>query len=420
MNSKERIICTINHKQPDKLPVDFGSTHTTGIHVSNVYRLRQYYNLDLPGTPVKVVEPYQMLGEIADDLKDILGVDVAMLEGKGTFFGYKKENWKEWQLNDGTPVLVPGLFNTQKNDDGSIYQYAEGDKNYPPSSKMPSKGFFFDSIIRQKNPIEDHLNPEDNLEEWNLISKEELDYLKMRADYFYNNTGYGIMGALCYSGFGDIAFVPGPMLKDPKGIRDIEEWYISLFKRKDYIKKVFDGQLEIALENYKRINEALGDIIDVIFISGTDFGTQQGLFISLDTYRELFKPFYKKVNRWIHENTKWKTFIHSCGSVYKLIPDLIDDEFDILNPVQISASDMEPEKLKNEFGKYLVFWGGGVDTQKTLPLKGPYEIKEEVKRLIEIFGKNGGFVFNTIHNVQANVPIENLIAMFEVINEYRK
>jgi len=420
VNSRERIRCALDHKQPDILPVDSGSCHTSGIHVTKVYQLRQYYNLDKPGTPVKVVEPYQMLGEIADDLKDAMGVDVAILEGKGTFFGYNKENWKEWKLNDGTPVLIPGLFNTKKNEDGSIYQYAEGNKSYPPSAKMPDKGFFFDAIIRQKKIVEEELNPEDNLEECSLISKQDLDCLKQQAEDLYNNTEYGIMGAVCSSSFGDIAFVPAPMLKDPKGIRDIEEWYISTYTRKDYVKKVFSGQLEIAIENYKRIYEAIGNTIDTIFVTGTDFGTQQGLFISLDAYRELFKPFHKKVNKWIHDNTEWKTFIHTCGSAYKLIPDLIDAEFDVLNPVQISAKDMEPARLKKEFGRDIVFWGGGVDTQKTLPLKTPGQVKEEVKRLIDIFSKGGGFVFNTVHNVQANVPLENLVAMLEAVQEYRK
>jgi len=420
ITSRERIKCTLAHRQPNKLPVDLGSSHTTGIHITNVYRLRQYYNLDKPGTPVKVIEPYQMLGEIADDLKDAMGVDVAILEGKGTFFGYSKKDWKEWKLNDGTPVLVPGLFNTEENEDGSVYQYAKGDKSYPPSAKMPAKGFFFDSIERQKKIIEEELNPEDNLEEYSLISKQDLDYLKQQAEDLYNNTEYGIMGAICSSSFGDIAFVPAPMLKDPKGIRSVEEWYVSTHTRKDYIKKVFSGQMEIAIENYKRIYKAIGNTIDTIFVSGTDFGMQQGLFISLDAYRELFKPFHKKVNKWIHDNTEWKTFIHTCGSVYELIPDLIDAGFEVLNPVQISAKDMDPVRLKKEFGKEIVFWGGGVDTQKTLPLKKPSQVKEEVKRLIDVFSPGGGFVFNTVHNVQANDPIENLVAMLEVVQEYRR
>ena len=271
----------------------------------------------------------------------------------------------------------------------------------------------------RKKIIEEELNPEDNLEEYTLLSEEDLDYLKRQIDKLYNNTQYAIMGVIGSSSFGDIAFVPGPMLKDPKGIRNVEEWYVSTCIRKNYVKKVFEGQLEIAIENYKRIFKAVGNIIDIVFVSGTDFGMQQGLFISLDAYRELFKPFHKKVNRWIHENTRWKCFIHTCGSIYELIPDLIDAGFDILNPVQISAKNMDPVKLKKEYGRDIIFWGGGVDTQKTLPIKTPSQVKEEVKKLIDIFSFNGGYVFNTVHNVQANVPIENLIAVIEAIQEYR-
>ena len=419
MNSRGRILKTLQHQQPDKLPVDFGSSPTTGIHVSLIYKLRQHYGLDKSGTPVKVIEPYQMLGEINDDLKEIIGADVAMLEGKGTFFGFDKENWKEWKLNDVTPVLVPGLFNTEKNENGSVYQYAEGDRSYPPSAKMPVKGFFFDSIIRQKPIIEEKLDFKDNLEEFALLSDGDIDFLKEEVQKLYNNNEYAVMGMVASSGFGDIAFVPGPMLKDPRGIRDIEEWYVSTFTRKDYIKKVFAGQLEIALENYRKVNEAIGKVIDVVYVSGTDFGTQNSSFISKDLYRDLYKPFHKKVNEWIHGNTNWHTFMHCCGSIYELIPDFIDAGFDILNPVQISAANMDPLKLKSEYGKDITFWGGGVDSQKTFPFGTPAQVKEEVKRLIDVFSHDGGFVFNSIHNIQSSVPVENVIAMIDVVQEYR-
>ncbi|MGM0365562.1 MAG: uroporphyrinogen decarboxylase family protein [Actinomycetota bacterium] len=419
MKSRDIINTALNHNQPNEVPVDFGSTATTGMHVSIVYKLRQYFGLDEPGTPVKVIEPFQMLGEIKDDLKEELFVDTVPLWGNNTFFGLKKEDWKEWKLNDETPVLVPGLFNTEKNKDGSLFQYAEGDKKYPPSAKMPAKGFFFDSIIRQKEIDDTNLNPKDNLEEFSLLDEKDLKYLKQEADKLYNCTDYAIVGTVASSGFGDIAFVPGPMLKDPKGIRDVEEWYVSLYTRQEYVKKVFSGQLEIALENYRRINEIIREKIDVVFISGTDFGMQQGLFISLDVYRDLFKPFHKKLNKWIHENTGWKTFIHTCGSIYSLIPDLIDSEFDILNPVQISAKEMEPKKLKRIYGKYITFWGGGINTQKTLAYGTADDVRNEVERLIDIFNKDGGFVFNTVHNIQANVPIKNVIAMAEAIKKNR-
>ncbi|MHB8278530.1 MAG: uroporphyrinogen decarboxylase family protein [Candidatus Humimicrobiaceae bacterium] len=419
MNSRARVRKSLLHKQPDILPVDIGGTTVTSMHVSIVYKLRQYYALDIPGTPVKVVELLQMLGEIKDDFKEVIGVDCTALEGKGTIFGFNKENWKEWKLFDGTPVLVPGLFNTELNEQGGIYQYAEGDRNYPPTGVMPKGGFFFDSTARKREINEKNLNPKDNLEGMEIISNKDLTYLKNMAEDLYNNTDYSIVGVHTVSSLGDVARVPGPNLKDPKGIRDVAKWYISLYKRKDYIKKVFEGQTEIALENYRRINKAMGRLIDTYLITGTDFGFQQGILISKDIYKELFKPFHKKINDWIHENTSWKCFIHTCGSICALLPEFIEAGFDILNPVQISAKDMEPDKLKKEFGKYLTFWGGGVNTQKTLSLGSPKEVKEEVKKLIEIFNVDGGFIFSAVHNIQANVPIENVIAMIEVIQGYR-
>lgn len=419
MNSRERIVCAINHQFPDKLPIDFGGTLTTGIHVSMIYRLRQYYSLDKPNTPVKVIEPYQMLGEIKDDLKKIIGIDTVSLQGSKNIFGFENENWKEWRLWDGTPVLVPEKFNTEKEKDGYIYMYPQGDKNYLPSAKMPEKGYYFDSIMRQKKIDDSNLNIEDNLEEFSLIDDNELKYIKKEAESLYDNTEYSIIASLVQSSFGDVAFVPGPALKDPKGIRDITEWYVSVATRKEYIKNVFEKQCEIALENYKKIQQSIGNLIDIVFVTGADFGVQNGLLISKELYREMFKPYHKSINDWIHENTKWKTFIHSCGAVYELIPDFIEAGFDILNPVQISAKDMEPERLKKEFGKYIVFWGGGVNTQKTLPFGTPEQVREEVKRNIEIFSREGGFVFTTVHNLQANNPIENVVAMIETLKEYR-
>jgi uroporphyrinogen-III decarboxylase len=160
--------------------------------------------------------------------------------------------------------------------------------------------------------------------------------------------------------------------------------------------------------------------VQAAFVSGTDFGTQRGLFISTQAYRDLYKPFQKAINDKIHELTNWKIFIHSCGSIYQLIPDIIDAGFDILNPIQCSAAQMEPQRLKDEFGDQLVFWGGGVDTQKTLPFGTPKQVYDEVRSRIEIFNKNSGFVFNSIHNVQSNVPTENILAMFKAINDARK
>ena len=213
--------------------------------------------------------------------------------------------------------------------------------------------------------------------------------------------------------------MPGTFLKNPKGIRDIEEWYVSLVMRPDYIRAVFERQAEIAVANLARLYAAVGDRVSVIQTNGTDFGTQNGPFCSAESYRELFLPYQKRVNGWIHAHTPWKTFMHCCGSVVPLLDLIAEAEFDILNPVQCSAAGMEPAMLKKRYGGTFTFWGGGVDTQKTLPFGAPDQVRDEVRRRIDTFAPDGGFVFSAIHNVQALTPVENLLALFEVVNEYR-
>ena len=420
MDSRQRIKTSIEHNQPDKLPVDFGGMSSTGMHVSIIYKLRQRLGLDEPLTPVKVIEPYQMLGEIKEDLRKVMGSDCVPIWGRTNIFGFNNNNWKEWQLWDGTTVLIPGNFNTIPEDDGSILMYSQGDRSTIPSAKMPYKGYYFDTLARQANLDDEKLKVEDNCEEFKVVNEKEINYLKNEAEKYYDSTRYSLFGTFVNSGFGDIALIPGPGLKHPKGIRDITEWYISLISRKEHIRQIFNEQCEIALENYRKIFKAIGNKIDVVMTTGTDFAMQNGLLISKELFNDLFKPFHKKINKWIHENTDWKIFLHSCGAVEPLIEDFIDAGFDILNPIQISAKGMDLKTLKHKYGERIVFWGGGIDTQKTLPMGTPKQVKEEVKRNIEILFKDGGFIFSTVHNIQANVPVDNIMAMIDVIKEYRK
>ena len=419
MNSRQRVQTTLNHQNPDRVPLDLGSGPTTGMHVSSVYKLRQALKLDPPGTPVKVVEPYQMLGEIQSDLMDALGVDVVGLSGSNTMFGYPLADWKPWSFFDGTPVLVPGDFNTEPEANGDILMYPVGNRSAPPSGRMPSGGFYFDAIVRQEHFDEDHLDPLDNTEEFQLVSEMELDYYEREAERLFKETDKAILGNFGGTGFGDIALVPAIQLKDPRGIRGLEEWYMSTVLRRDYVWAVFEKQCEIGLENLKRIHERVGEKISVVYISGADFGAQNGPFISPKAYRDLYQPFHKIINDWVHENTGWKTFIHSCGSVFKLIPDFIESGFDVLNPVQTSAAGMDPQTLADQFDGRVTFWGGGVDTQHTLPFGTPDEIRAQVRERMRIFGQGGGFVFNPIHNVQAGVPVENLVALYAAVAEFR-
>jgi uroporphyrinogen-III decarboxylase len=186
----------------------------------------------------------------------------------------------------------------------------------------------------------------------------------------------------------------------------------------DYVMEIFERQSEIALENLKKIHKQVGNMVDVVFICGTDFGTQTSQFCDEETLLTMYGPYYKKLNDWIHQNTTWKTFKHSCGAVEPFMKDFIDLGFDIINPVQVSATGMDPKHLKDTYGKDIVFWGGGVDTQHTLPFGTPEEIEKEVLKHLEIFSKDGGFVFNTVHNIQATVPVENIAAVINALKRF--
>jgi len=245
-----------------------------------------------------------------------------------------------------------------------------------------------------------------------------VDWIRAAVDGVQGR-GRAVTASFGGTGFGDIAAVPGVGLKDPRGIRDISEWYMSINSRRPYIHQVFERQCETAIQNLNRIHAVVGDRVDVVYLCGTDFGTQTSAFCSVATFRDLWLPYYKAICHWIHTNTSWKCFKHSCGSVVRFIESFLEAGFDILNPVQCSAVGMEPEELKRKYGDRLVFWGGGVDTQTTLPFGTPSEVKDQVLRRCEIFSRGGGFVFNTVHNIQANTPVENIVAMLGAVQEFR-
>jgi hypothetical protein len=419
MTSRQRLQRALEHQPVDKLCVDFGAGGQTGIGCCAVHRLREAV-LGKSNHKVKVSEPYQMLGEVDEELRKALQLDVVGVHPPCDMFGVRQDGWKPFSMPvDGTEVLVPEQFNYTNDEDGSLLMYPEGDRSASPSARMPKDSYFWDAVNRQGPIDESTLDPMDNCEEFGVMSDADVDYFKQKVDGYYENTDAGIYLTFPGVAFGDIALVPATWMKDPKGIRDIEEWYISTAMRRDYIYKVFEKQCEIGLKNIEKLAPVLGDKVQVVFVSGTDFGTQRGPFISPQAYRDLYKPFQKAINDKIHELTHWKVFIHSCGGIYPLIPDMIEAGFDVLNPVQCSATDMDPLRLKKEFGDELVFWGGGVDTQKTLPFGTPDEVYKEVSERIEIFSANSGFVFNSIHNIQSNVPVENILAMFKVIDKAR-
>lgn len=415
MNSRERIKTTLDHQEPDAVPMDFGSTSCTTMHVSCVAALRDHYGLKQQ--PVKVAEPYIMSGFFDQDLLQAMGCDVLAISNYGTAYGFDHERWKEWDYF-GQTVLVPEGFQVTENETGGYDIYPQGDTSVLPAGRMPKNGFFFDAINREP-PYEDadDLDYRDNLEEHQLITDEELAYYQREAE-LAAATDWAVLGEIGYIGLGDVGGISGPGLKHPKGIRSIDGWFMAPILYPEYVHRIFAAQTEIAIENLKQIKNIIGDKMDIYYGCGADFGTQNSLFYSPETFRELWMPYYKKMTGWIHDNTNWKVMKHSCGAIFSFIPLLIEAGFDILNPIQCSAKGMDPQLLKQEYGKDIVFWGGGVDTQKVLPFGTPEEVREQVLRRLEIFAPGGGFVFNSIHNIQYGTPVANIVAMIDAVHEF--
>ncbi|KAA6342611.1 hypothetical protein EZS27_009644 [termite gut metagenome] len=413
ITSKDRLLRSLNHQESDRISIDFGSTSVTGIHCRIVEELRRYYGLEK--RPVRIIEPFQMLGEVDEELQKIMSVDTAGVFGRLDMFSIDETQLHEQITPWGQHVLMAKEIDLTPDKDGNVYIYPEGDRSIAPSAVMPANCFFINAIERGTEVDDESLAAADNLEEFGHISEADLDYYAQAVDQAAT-TGKAVVASFGGTALGDIAFVPGMGLKQPKGIRSVAEWYMSTIMRPDYIQEIFERQIDLAIENYRLLWERLGDKVDVVFTCGTDFGTQNSQFCSNETFSELWLPYYKRMNDWIHQHTSWKVFKHCCGSIVPIIPLMIEAGFDILNPVQINAKDMDPQRLKNEFGRYLTFWGGGIDTQRILPSASPAEVKEHVLRQCEIFGRDGGFVFNSVHNIQANVPVANVVAMIEALN----
>jgi uroporphyrinogen-III decarboxylase len=411
MTSRQRVAAALNHHEADRVPIDLGSSVVTGIMATTYARLRQQLGID--GPPPRVCDLLQMLAEVEPPVMEALGCDVVGLLPLVRSFGIANRDYKPWRTFDGTEVLVPGGFNYRTDESGDLLLSPGGDVTKAPSGRMPKDGFYFDIIVRQQPLNWDRLDPREFAEQFTRLSDEELTHLQTTAQQLHANTDYALLGGFGGGALGDLPRVLAPELEAPKGIRNFDDWMVAHLTHPRYLREIFHLQTEQAIENLELYRQAVGTRIAAVFISGTDFGSQRGELIAPDLYRSLYLPFHKRMNDWVHEHTTWKTFYHCCGSVYHLLPLFIEAGVDILNPVQCSAAEMDPARLKREFGHRIVFWGGGVDTQKTLPFGTPEEVRAEVTDRLRTFAPGGGYVFGSIHNIQASTPPENIVAMFD-------
>lgn len=417
MTSRQRILETINHRQPDRVPVDLGATGQTGMNASTLYRLRKA--LGLEEHPIEISEIFQLLGKVDPDMMQYAGADIIGLNNPSNMFGVPDGPLKPFRMPDGTPTLIAQGNEYDVAEDGSVYMYPQGNRSVGPSGHMPAGGSFFDNINRAPEFDEDDLTPaEDFKDDFGILDDATARYLEEKSKALYEGTDYAIIGNLGGAGLGDSAMVPGPHVLAPKGIRKFDDWLMAHMLYPEYIQEVFEMQTQTMLKNLEIYRQAVGDRIQIVWISGTDFGTQNGEFFRPEVFRELYKPYYQRINDWVHQNTPWKTFYHCCGSIVNYLDDFVEMGVDILNPVQLSARGMDAHMLKEKYGDKLVFWGGGVDTQQTLPFGTPEQVRQQVKERLEILSKGAGYVFAPIHNVVAKTPVENLIAMYEAVKEF--
>ena len=399
MNSRDRVKMALNFEEPDRVPMDLGGTTTSGIMAHALDRLRD--SLELEKRPVKVNEVLQMLGEVEMDVIDKLEVDILPVEPLVQFFGLKRERYKPWKLFDGTDVSVPGDFDVEVDDNGDFLLHREGDISQPVEGKMPKRGYYFDVPAWTESNLDFHPPKlEDVARDFYQLKQEELDFLARRARQLRQQTDKALV--LCRWGAVGLP-----------AVGSIPDFLCLLATDREYIKDLFELETTMSVTNLQKLWGSLGDDLDIIALEGYDFGSQRSELFSPEWFEELYVPFFKKQNHWIHTHTTWKSWLHSCGSITRILPMLIESGLDIINPVQCSAAGMEPIWLKENFGDKIVFWGGGVDTQKTFPFGTPAEVRDEVTKRIEIFAPGGGYIFNPVHNIQYGTPAENIIVAYQ-------
>ena len=397
MTSRERVLKAIRHEEPDRLPIDFGGMASTGIMAIAYDRLKKH--LGITNGEIRVVDMGQQLAEVEPEILSRFGVDVI---SSGNSLGEAAELWKPWKLPNGVDCKIPAGFDLRPDEENGGWLILE---NGMPMHRMSPSSLYFSEAIHLlaglTTPEELQYVPRP------IISDEELKFLEMRAKALYENTDFAIM-----ANFG------GNILETGNSLRGFSRFMMDLAKGGAFTEDLIGGIVETQLKNLSLFLETVGNYVQIIQF-GDDLGMQDRMIMSRSMYQKHIFPGHQTLFQYVHQNSNCAVFLHSCGSIRPLIPDLIAAGVDILNPVQTSAKDMDPVQLKSDFGDQITFWGGGCDTQHVLPFATPDEIAQHVREQIEIFAPGGGFVFNQIHNIQADIKPENIVAMFDTAREFR-
>jgi uroporphyrinogen decarboxylase len=412
MTPRQRVLASAGHREPDAVAVDLGSNPSSGI--SAVAYANLVKHLELQDQRTRTYDVVQQLAQPSDEVLDRLRIDVVDI---GRTFNPDDSDWHPMALPSGIEVDVPAWFEPVHQANGAWEAFTDDGLRI---ASMPLGANFFDqthfpyldgypdgfSGLAQVMPtvLWSGLvhSPWDHAGEPDFWEQLRQRTLALRA-----STDRALMVVV-----GCNLFEWGTFL------RRIDNFLMDLALDQANVERLLDALMEIHITTLDNVIASVGDIVDIVRF-GDDLGMDSGPLMSPDTYRTIFKPRHAALNAYVHERSSMKTFLHSCGSIHELLPDLIEAGVDIINPVQISARDMEPERLKRDFGADITFWGGGADTRKVLPRGTPEEVRDHVRRNVETLAPGGGFVFATAHNMLPDVPPQNIVAMFEALDEYR-
>jgi uroporphyrinogen-III decarboxylase len=407
MTSRQRVEAAVNFRKPDRIPIDLGGCRASGINAAIYTKLKERLGIH---TPTKVQGTMEVAAEIEPEMLEALHIDVVPLDCPLVGWAeMKPEQGVRRRTFSGTDVHFSPTPRIAEEPDGSwVLLNAKGEA----FARMPRGGYYFDFI--RKTMGSGQINPE-AFQPSRTVTDEELVAVHRRAQHLYDNTDKAILAWGASIGLMGLS----SMMSDNLTEGSLDEWLCMLMVEKQAATDMMGRYVDAAIERTKLYHQALGDRCMIWGVASDDGGTQRSELIRPELFEEMIKPHYVRLCNWVHQHTTWKTFLHSCGSIYHYIGPWIDAGIDILNPVQISAANMEPDRLMRQFGGKIVFWGGGCETQHVLPLEKPDFIREHVRQNIRTFGSGeGGFVFTQVHNIQQNVPVENVHAMFQAAYEY--
>jgi uroporphyrinogen decarboxylase len=412
MNSRERILATIRHQEPDRVAIDLGATPSSGISAIAYGRLKRHLGITRGHT--RVYDVVQQLAQPEEEILDRFRIDAVDL---GRTFDVNDSAWVDVKLFDGSDAQYPAWFHPLAAADGGWRAHAPDGTEI--ATQLKNMNFFDQTCF----PWLDDYPPDlttalpDAMSKvhWAALAHSPWDHA---GDAGFWDTLRANTLALRESTDRAIMVVVGCNLFEwGTFLRRMDNFLMDLVAEPEQVEPLLESLMEIHLRTLENVCKAVGDIVDVCRF-GDDLGTDSGPFMAPATYRHLFKKHHTRLCEYVHQHSRMHTFLHSCGSIHALLPDLIEAGFEVINPVQTACRDMDPVRLKREFGSDITFWGGGVDTRTVLNHGTPASVREDVLTRLKIFAPGGGFVFNTIHNILPDVPPENIVAMFEAVEEY--